>query len=202
MFIVQIFNKCLSLILVNIKITKVHEKIKNFPIFGGEFDDITSEWFNTVGTVMLFSMIIDIVTSNLSILFIYIDYIFRCCDSGCTCGKTTKKKRKEKYYKLYIGPIFPLEVRYAGILTNLVISLILGPGMTLLYIVFYINIIVTFLVDKYMVLCYHRNPPQYNLNFTRIFIVITGIALICHLFIAIWIYGEPSLFVDLPSEYG
>ena len=103
---------------------------------------------------------------------------------------------------LYIGPIFPLEVRYAGILTNLVISLILGPGMPLLYIVFYINIIVTFLVDKYMILCYHRNPPHYNLNFTRIFIVITGIALLCHLFISIWIYGEPSLFVDLPSEYG
>lgn len=58
-----------------------------------------------------------------------------------------------------------------------------------------------YLVDKYMVFCYYKNLPDYNLEFTTMFTVIAGIAIILHFFFAIWIYGEPALFSTNPNEF-
>ena len=197
MFIVQFINSCLLIIIVNMKIDSVHNAIPNFPFFAGAFEDLDPAWYSNVGSTLLFSMILNIVTPHVcSLGFMYMTLCFRCCDSGCSRGITTKKKTKKEYYSLYIGPEFDMDARYASILTYLYIVLILAPGMPLLYICFFFYIVLTSIVDKIMVLRYYKNPPKYDLQITTIFSYFLDAAIVIHFCFAVWIYGHPQIFLD------
>ena len=86
----------------------------------------------------------------------------RYLDSKFNNGKTTKLKDKIKYEKLYVGPDFPFEERYAKILVNLSICLFYGTNCPVIYFFFLCFLLVTFLVDKFMMINYYKIPPFYG----------------------------------------
>ena len=73
-----------------------------------------------------------------------------------------KLKDKIKYEKLYVGPDFPFEERYAKILVNLSICLFYGTNCPIIYFFFLCFLLVTFLVDKFMMINYYKIPPFYG----------------------------------------
>lgn len=196
-FIIQFANTGLLLVLVNMKIENIHEKIPNFPFFAGNYDDMDPSWYASVGVMILISMMVNIVTPHIaSLLLMSFNYCCRCCDSGCTCGLRTKKQKKKDYYSLYTGSRFDMDSRYATILSTFYIVLIFAPGMPLLYICFFLFIVLTYTIDKYLITQFYRMPPKYDLHILDMFLDFTLVGIILHFCFAIWVYGNPYLLVD------
>jgi hypothetical protein len=113
-FISSFINSGVIILVANAKIADF--KI-GLPIFTGEFDDFTPDWFMSVGISILFSMTVYAFTSQISFLLAkWIDVFKRCYDSGCDCnGKSTKKFSRKKYLDLYVGPTFDIGARYSEV---------------------------------------------------------------------------------------
>lgn len=196
-FIIQFANTGMLLVLVNMKIENIHETIPDFPFFAGNYDDMDPSWYENVGVMILISMIVNIVTPHItSLLLMLFNYCLRCYDSGCTCGLKTKKEKKKDYYSLYTGSKFEMDSRYATILSTFYIVLLFAPGMPLLYICFFLFIVLTYIIDKYLVTQFYRMPPKYDLHIIDMFLDFTFFGIILHFFFAIWVYGNPYLLVD------
>ena len=187
-FFIEFIDSCVLLILINTKIGK------NIPILSGTFDDFSYGWYRKVGIVLIYSMIINIFMPHLgTIVSLIMKSCCRCCDRGCSCkGIKTKKKLRKKYFKLYVGPEFDIDSRYATTLSYFYIVMVLGSGMPILYILFSLYLLLSFIIDKTLTIKYYKTPPKYGLNINNTFISFSfgGIAL--HFLIAIWIFGNPS----------
>ena len=121
------------------------------------------ENFYRLNRIIIINMFYSIFTSQLSPLFSYIlNLLKRFLDSKFDNGKTTKLNDKIKYEKLYIGPDFPFEERYAKILVNLSICLYFGTNSPVIFFFFVLFLIATFLVDKYLMINYYKIPPFYG----------------------------------------
>ena len=197
-FLIQFINTGLLLIFVNMKIDSVHKKIPSFPFFAGNFDDMDPEWYKNVGVVIILSMLVNIIMPHFpSLINLIFNYILRCYDSGCLCGKITHKKRKKDYFSLYTGPVFDMESRYATILSTLYVVLFFSPGMPILYICFFFFLLFTYFIDKYLITQFYRMPPKYDLNITDQFSQFKTYGIILHFCFSIWIYGNPFLLIDV-----
>lgn len=117
----------------------------------------------------------------------------RCCDRGCSCkGIKTKKKLRKKYFELYVGPEFDIDSRYATTLSYFYIVMVLGSGMPILYFLFSLYLLLSFIIDKALTIKYYKTPPKYGLNINNTFISFSFSGIALHFLIAIWIFGNPS----------
>ena len=134
---------------------------KNDNIFIFSYLDI--EDYFILNKVIIMNMIFTIFTSQISPLLFYIlNLLKRYGDSKHDNGKTTQLTDKKEYEKIYIGPEFPFSERYAKILVNLSICFLYGANCPIIYIFFLVFLIVTFIVDKYLMINYYRKPPLYG----------------------------------------
>ena len=76
--------------------------------------------------------------------------------------KQQKLQIKKKYEELYLGPEFPFEERYSKILVILSLCLLYGSNCPVIYFFFICFLIITFLVDKFLMIFYYKKPPLYG----------------------------------------
>jgi hypothetical protein len=151
MFIFQFINTGLVIVLVNLYIKPVKEWWRNFPMFTGNYDDLNPSWYSDVGVTIVFTMFINVIVPHISALLeMLFVYIFRCCDSGCTNLRKTKKTNKRDFFELYMGPQFAIDIRYSEILTTIFITLVYSSGMPILYFSLLLYLILTYWIDKYL----------------------------------------------------
>lgn len=142
-------------------------------------------------------MILNIFVPHISVFVgMLLVYIKRCLDSGCSCGKRTKKNLKRDYMNLYIGPNFQLDTRYSQILVTIFVTLIYSPGMPILYICLFFFLFLCYFIDKWMILRFYRTPPKYDMLIVKLFNILVFISLIFHYAFGIWIYGNPNFLDD------
>lgn len=196
-FLLQFINGGLFILLANIKLDAVIKAMKSFPLFTGIYDDMTPSWFKKVGSMMILVMTLNIFTPHLETYIKYITNRFlRCCDSGCSNGQKTKKTKKKDYYKLYLGPVFDIDSRYASTLFTYFVTIIFGSGMPILYVYFLVYLFLSYIIDKGLTVCYYRTPPVFDLEINNTFLNYGTLGIIIHFLISIWLYGNPKYFAD------
>ena len=115
---------------------------------------------------------------------------------GChSKGNFTRKHLQDELNQLYLGNEFNLDVKYAQILTVIIVSLIYAPGLPVLYISTFSFLIVTYWIDKYLLLCVCRKPKLIDNKLANLVHKLLKYTLIVHLIWSIWIYGNPKLFL-------
>jgi hypothetical protein len=151
MFILQFINTGLVIVLVNVYIGPVKNWWKDFPMFTGNYEDFDPSWYSDVGTTINFTMFINIFVPHLSAFMgVFLNFLKRCSDGGCSGGKRTKKTNKKEYLDLYTGPNFGIDIRYAQLLTFIFVSLVYSSGIPILYFCVLLYLIITYFVDKYL----------------------------------------------------
>lgn len=62
-------------------------------LFGGSYSDLSPYWFKNVGTVIILTLLINVISAPLiTLVFTILRNLSRCCDRGCTSDpKKTKK---------------------------------------------------------------------------------------------------------------
>ena len=164
--------------------------------------DNTKNYFEITVTSILICMFLSIGTAHICIIFDYIKNLFqRYKDSGWSNGKTTKLNNKLKYEKIYVGPEFPIDERYAYILSNLCVTLFYGSSCPLIYLFFCLFLITTFIVDKYLIINYYKKPNYYNNYISGIVLNFFLFGIILYLFAVLQLLNNPYLFNYYQNEY-
>ncbi len=197
-FFLQFINTAVVILVVNTYIESVYEWNSSFPLFTGLFKDLNPYWYLYVGVTIIFCMILNIITPHIAPLIFYLlANTKRCCDRNCcNKGKKTKKVTRQEYLNLYIGPNFDIGTRYSQMLSTIFVTLVYSSGMPILYICCCLFFILTYWVDKCLILKFYKNPPRIDLYISRLFDLIIIFAIIVHYGFGIWTYGDSSILTD------
>ena len=119
-------------------------------------------------------------------------------------GKNDEKKEKQllvgvfatqdQMNDYFLGPEFDLSKRYAQTIATIFLCLSLGSGMPVLYVVGFFSILVTYWVDKFLLMRHYRRPPAYNYKLGQKSIQWLFFALVVHTLVAIYSYGSGEVF--------
>eukprot|EP00347_Sterkiella_histriomuscorum_P022647 403337690 len=152
--------------------------IKNFPLFAGEYDEFTTDWYRVIGSTISFTLLFNIVSPhNANGLFISLGSCKRCKDRGCTLDRRkTKQIIQSDYEDLNTGGIFLLEYRYSQILSTLFIIMMYSSGIPVLYLIAFVSFFVQYWFDKIFLLKCYQKPP-----------------LILHFIIGLYMYSNSSI---------
>jgi len=191
-FVAQFLNTGVIILIVNGKFSR--RQVDNF--LEGFYTDLTSDWFLNVGTILLMTMIINIVNLPIiNLLFYFVGAMRRCFDRSCTCDhKTTSKETQEDWVKLYTGPEFLVDFRYAQILTIIFICFLYAPGIPILYLTSFLNLLVIYWMDKFLVLRICKLSKTFDDTMENVVRKTLFFALFFHLISAVWTYGNSLLF--------
>jgi hypothetical protein len=89
--------------------------------------------------------------------------VIRCWDrKGSFNNKHTSKIIQDDYEKLYTGPEFVLEVRYAQILFTIFVTFTYSSGIPSLYIWNFFIVFIQYWVDKFLIFNYYRKTIRYT----------------------------------------
>lgn len=96
------------------------------------------------------TMFINIIgTPMIVFLFQIIRWLNRKCDRGCTNDyRKTKKLTQDDLIKLYTGPEFLVEMRYASIINVILITMMYSSGLPVLYLSAIIHLFLLYWIDK------------------------------------------------------
>ena len=167
----------------------VYFQRNNFTIFSY----ISPNYYYIFNKNIILNVLYSIVTSQLSPLFFYLlNILKRFSDSKYNNGKTTEVTTKIKYEKIYLGPEFPFEERYSKILVILSLCLFYGSYCPVIYFFFVCFLVVTFLVDKFLMIYYYKKPPLYG---NILSVKIQNYLFFC---VLLYVYG---LFYNLSNPY-
>ena len=161
-FTVQFFNSAFLLLFVN---AALGEQPGSFGLLtGGSMGDFNSQWFRTVGNVLIVAMNFNLYYPLLeSTGYWALRFYGRCCDRGCTCDDTrTKTTSIQQYVNTYAGPVYFMHYKYSSIMTIAFITFIYGFGIPLLFPIACVSFIVLYLVEKLLLFYAYRLPPMYD----------------------------------------
>jgi hypothetical protein len=161
----------------------------SFPIFTGDYYDFDPQWYAYVGSTIILYMILNTVTAHLSLLFSFITKGIKKCTDRC-CGKITRKRTRQEFLGLYTGPKFCMGIRYSQMLTTIIIIMVYSSGMPSLYLLSFVFFLISYWIDKILILRYYRSPPHINLYMSKLFTFLIFLGIIIHLCFGIWIYGN------------
>jgi len=128
----------------------------------------------------------------------FVEVIFnlfaRCFDRGCGFNaKKTKKKTQTSYESLYSGPEFYVDTRYSQILTLIFVCLLYSGGMPFLYLTSFIQLVLSYFVDKYFLLRITKLPKNYDQHLAIVVRLTLYGAVFIHLLFAIFMFGQPDI---------
>lgn len=93
LWIIQFLNSSMLVVLLSSNVTTFNRVLPSwFPIFTGEYEDITEAWFKDVGIVVALSCFSNCILSIKNVSNLLKSFVKQCLDRGCTRDpKKTKK---------------------------------------------------------------------------------------------------------------
>lgn len=161
----------------------------------GPFDEFDRRWYMVIGaSVTLISIFIS-VQPHIGLLFKAIGLnLRRCADRGCTQNKRkTKQVTQAEYEDLYTGPEFILQIRYSQILAQIFITMSFSSGLPILYLITFVSLVISFWVDKYLMLRFFRKQNQFTGDLSRSFVNLLPWAVVPHVLYGFFIYSHPRI---------
>jgi hypothetical protein len=155
--------------------------------------DFDSQWYETVGVMMLLTVSATVVAPHVEPIYLYWQ------QQGKV--KPGSKKVKHAYSqtelnKLYLGPEFPIAIRYAQLLNLFFMTFVYSAGMPIMYLMGAVGFFVTYWVDKAVFIRLYRTPPDYDISIGTDATRLLPYALLLHLLIAGWVYGNKEIFIS------
>ena len=157
----------------------------------GALPDITPAWYATVGTPILFTVLINIAGPHAVPLLkaLVIQPLQRKC-GDCCCGTP---HRQEDLNRRYVGKAFDVTARYAQLMTNLCIVLLYFGGLPLLLPVGLVAFSLTYIIDKLLLLRFYAQPPQYDAKLAILTYNLMPLFVLGHLLLTSWMFGSQDI---------
>jgi hypothetical protein len=125
----------------------------------------------------------------------------RRCDRGGCCKNDDKKTGKyfqSDYEDANIGYEFFLPSQYSTLYTYTFLTMVYSGGLPLLYPTTAMYCFVTYWVDKYMLVNFHKQPPNYDIQLAYGIIPYLKWGLMIHILFANVMFGNKAIFSTQP----
>lgn len=157
-----IMNMGLIMILLNMKFSDGIGITEVGFLFQGKYTDLTADWYINIGSIIIMTMIFNIAFPIIELLLANIvKCLKRCWDKKCCCRKTSCRTKSE-YMKLFSDDIYPIQERYAFLISVIIITLAFSCIIPLLNIICAISIMLLYFADKILVFKVYQTPLNYN----------------------------------------
>jgi hypothetical protein len=155
--------------------------------------DFDSQWYETVGVMILLTVSATVVAPHIEPIYLYWQHYQK--------RRAGSKQVKQAYSqtelnKLYLGPEFPIAIRYAQLLNLFFVTFVYSAGMPIMYVMGAIGFLVSYWVDKIVFIRLYRTPPDYDISIGTGATQLLPYALLLHLMIAGWVYGNEQIFIS------
>jgi hypothetical protein len=194
LFIVQVVNTGLLVLVMNARVSGFDQKIVSF--LNGKYSDFTASWYADVGISLMFTMILYMFgVHGLKLVTILSSKFFRWQDKHFSSDiRLTNQVSQEQLNKLYLGPEFVIEVRYATALTICFVCITYAPAMPLMYLITAVSFWLLYFVDKFYFLRVSRIPRAVSPSLAHSVVKSFYLAAFFNLAIAIWSFSNSILF--------
>ena len=192
-FWMQFINTAILLFIVNANMT---ESPLTFGLIGGSLQDFNRTWFKLIGNTIIGTMIIGVIQPLLESLIEKLTLsLERCADRGC-CPKSkydTKKTSIAEYIELYSGINHSMHYGYSSLLLIIFVTFMFGFGIPILFPIAAFSIRVLYLVEKYQLYYFYKQPPAYDERITRTILSILRMAPPLYLVCGYWMLTNQQL---------
>lgn len=175
-----------------------------FGTFTGTIDDYNTKWYFSVGASLMFTMFI-FSAGQLPPQYLVVAYqkCARLWDRRWNFARGyTHKDTQEELDALYLGPTFPIEQKYAYLLTLIFVDLTYSATMPLMNFVTLVNLVVFFVSDKITLLFFYQKPPVINPALPQLVVNALFGAAVVHLANGIWMFGNEGFTgPDITTSY-
>lgn len=124
----------------------------------------------------------------------FLRWLRRLWDRRCCCRKTSQKTKKG-YLELYSGDVYPIEERYADLLSVVIITLAFSAVMPGLYIIACFSLIFMNACDKCLLFRVYQHPVNYTAKLQKKIFKTVYLALVIHCLASALLLSEPNLVV-------
>ena len=94
---------------------------------------------------------------------------------------------------MYTGPGFIIEARLAHMVVIIFISMTFASAMPILYLITAIHLIITYWIDKFLILRFYRETIGYTVNLSRRTLEYVPYAIFLHIFFGYMCFSDPHL---------
>lgn len=165
-------------------------------IFLGKFDDFTSDWYQSIGSIIALTLIFNIATPIAEFFLSFILKCFRkCWDTRCYRVPTSSKTKSE-YLGLYVDDIFPIGERYAYLIATFFVTFSFSGVLPILIPIVVISLFLLYFCDKLLLFKFYQTPKNYTTNLHNFFINVLIFSLISHFALTTYFLTEPTLIAS------
>lgn len=201
--LISFLNIGVIVLLVNISI----KQTLPIPILQGRYDEFSVEWYRLVGSNINVQIIILILSSNATNLIMQmVAWCKLCKDRGFSCdNRNTKQLSQYDYEAVHTGPDPGMDIKYASMLTVIYVVMLYGSGIPILYLIAAFYFLVTYWVDKQLVLNHYRKAEMYDENLAIQTLSWYKYAILLHLIGGILMYSNANILPvaaeDLKTQF-
>ena len=158
-------------------------------MFDGDYDDFIRDWYLKVGSAVVVTMLISMVSPhgiNAAIL-----YPLKSCKI-CCC-----RKRKTTQYELnmlYIGPEHDIAGKTAITLNIISSCFLYSGGIPLLNMICFVSLFLIYWIEKFLIVNYYRKPPVYDQGVNQRLQTILPFAILLHCGFSLYMYGSDAIW--------
>lgn len=116
----------------------------------------------------------------------------KCVDKRCWSTKTSQKY-KTGYINLYSDDVYPIEERYAIVVSLFWIMMMFGAVMPALYIVVAVSVFLLVVVDKLLLFKFFKTPINFDDSLHKKVMKTLYIGVMIHLTASAFLLSEPNL---------
>merc|ERR1719201_1226014 len=167
--------------------------LRSFYLFKGNYRDFRVDWYQNVGTALLFTLLLNIVEPHVVPMVKWL--LMRLKIAICRHNRVMQYDLN----MLYVGYEFEPEVRYPQVLTTIFVTMWFAGAMPLALFFATLALLVTYFVDRLLILRVYSNHTIAMLDGTLAAFIsnMLPLAAVFHLFITIYIYGSNDVMYDL-----
>eukprot|EP01138_Halocafeteria_seosinensis_P011584 gb/GECG01011833.1/.p1 GENE.gb/GECG01011833.1/~~gb/GECG01011833.1/.p1 ORF type:complete len:1174 (+),score=115.66 gb/GECG01011833.1/:1-3522(+) len=194
-FLAQFFNTGLAILLTNLNFPFEEVKLGSVRLLSGEFRTLNSEWHGSVGASITVTMLLNIFGPHLATVFRAL--IWRCLRR---CG-TRQAVIQEEMDELYSAESFSIETRYPVLLNTFAVTLFYGAGMPILFVFASASFVVSYWVDKWMLLKLYKRPPFIDQSLAELVLSVFPFSVILYLVMGLYMLGDQERIPVLPVNF-
>ncbi|MEW5314470.1 MAG: hypothetical protein WDW38_005967 [Sanguina aurantia] len=204
-YLSQLINTVVVLLVVNASaVGRATERSSSsspwlhYLLLDGKYSDFDPEWYENVGLSIMVLMLINCITPGLNVFFTLAKkWLSRIWVSRCM-----RNASQAHFDTAWAIPRFTLEQRVADAMLNISLALLFGTGMPIVYLILFVMLLVTDLVDRFFLLRENWKALRYNGELPTLVIGLLPWAAIGHCAFGLWMHTHfrPTASVGPPLD--
>lgn len=165
----------------------------------GRYNDLTPDWYNNIGTVIIMTMIFNISFPIIELIVASITKCIKNCWDRKCCFRKTSCKTKSEYIELFSSDIYPIEERYACLISIFIITMVFSCIIPILNLICALSLLLLYFSDRVLVFKIYQTPVNYGAELHKLIIRVLYVGLVAHFVLTAFFLSEPELIAPNSS---